>query len=164
MNIENSSPDPLPEDDERLALVLATLTDKMHRGEQVDLEAACQEYPDVAGELRELWGAVMLADWAGSSVDARTLDSGPPRSTQTFQLPYSFGEYTLLEELGRGGMGVVYRAHQKELSRDVALKMIRNEALSSDVERQRFLAEARAVAPLAADHRPRRRPTLRASR
>src|SRR5262249_20863145 len=49
--------------------------------------------------------------------------------------------YTLLAELGRGGMGVVYRARQAHLHREVALKVIRDSALTGAEGRLRFLAE-----------------------
>lgn len=61
-----------------------------------------------------------------------------------------FGDYVLLEELARGGMGIVYRAHHKELNRIVAIKMIISGEYSSDLDVQRFQLEAKAAAQL--DH------------
>lgn len=59
-----------------------------------------------------------------------------------------FGHYEIISELGRGGMGVVYKAHEQSLSRYVAIKVL-SEALSSDeVVVERFIREARAVASL----------------
>ncbi len=72
---------------------------------------------------------------------ARKGDPGPT-------LPYDLGDYVLLDVIGRGGMGVVYRAQQKELQRDVAVKMIRSGMLAGEDEVRRFYIEAQAAARL----------------
>jgi eukaryotic-like serine/threonine-protein kinase len=63
-------------------------------------------------------------------------------------LPFDLGDYELIEVIGRGGMGVVYRANQKELQREVAVKMIRSGVLASEAEVKRFYTEAQAAARL----------------
>ena len=77
------------------------------------------------------------------------IEHGSSRALAPFlpRLRY-FGDYELLEEIARGGMGVVYRARQVSLDRVVALKMMRPGLLSTEQEIQRFLTEARTAASL----------------
>src|SRR5262249_49761796 len=64
--------------------------------------------------------------------------------------PAELGRFRIVRELGRGGFGVVYLAHDPQLGRDVALKVPRTNALLDPDARARFLREARAAAAL--DH------------
>ncbi len=74
-------------------------------------------------------------------------DGGPPIAPNA-PSGAPFGEYELLGELGRGGMGVVYKARDKSLNRIVAIKMILPNALPGPSELQRFHTEATAAARL----------------
>ena len=77
-------------------------------------------------------------------------EPGPPSTPPVEALPREFGEYHLVREIARGGMGVVYEARQVRAGRVVALKMISATAVSGLGTRQRFRIEAEAAARL--DH------------
>jgi serine/threonine protein kinase len=78
--------------------------------------------------------------------------SEPPGQTPSGALAERFGPYVIVDELGRGGMGIVYRVRDTRLGRAVALKKIRSGLLASPQEIERFNREARAIAQLKHPH------------
>jgi serine/threonine-protein kinase len=72
--------------------------------------------------------------------------SGEPETETSETLPRVFGPFELLAELGRGGMGVVYRARHLHLGRDVAVKLLTAGSCATGEQRRRFLAESRLAA------------------
>jgi serine/threonine-protein kinase len=150
-----------PSHDERLAELLAGLTEQARDGQQPDIDAVVREHPELAVELRELWAVAALADDFASAngaapgadvVSATQLRATPHESVQVPAALELFGDYRLLDKIGEGGMGVVYRARQISLGRIVAVKMIQRGALASSSDVARFRAEAAAAAHLEHPH------------
>ena len=137
-----------PESEQRLAVVLSDVADAVSRGEIVDVEAVCASHPDLSEEIRRLWGVLLVTDTAGAARDEGLPGERSGTRWRSLTLPTTVGDYELIEELGRGGMGVVFRARQISLGREVAIKMILRGRLASEADLQRFLAEASATAKL----------------
>jgi serine/threonine-protein kinase len=141
--------------DRQLAEVLSTMADDVALGKPVDFEAICETHPELASDLRRLWGAVLVTDVAAVASDqvpAVDQDEAISRRWRRLELPTTIGDYELLEEVGRGGMGVVFRARQVSLGREVAVKMILRGRLASDLDLSRFLSEASSTARLQHPH------------
>jgi WD40 repeat protein len=137
------------ESEESLHRVLADFLDALARDAPVDLPSWQARYPAFAAELADLAAARREV---GAALEARTLLGGgqfsdAPCVTRPSGL---LGDYELLEELGQGGMGRVYKARQRSLGRVVALKVIRAGAPVTEADRLRFRTEAEAAARL--DH------------
>lgn len=115
---------------------------------QAWLEQVCADEPGVRRQVEVLLRALdnagdFLVEPATTAIQrgASRLPEAPPRK---------LGRFEILEELGRGGSGVVFRARDPALNRDVAVKIPRGETLVSQETRERFLREAEAAAGL--DH------------
>ncbi len=169
-------PDTISED-ELLELAVAEFLEADEAGRPIDAAALLARYPQVAGELasfievhqrmakiaQPLRQSVeyLVLRWGDSVVvgpDEPTLDfsvggSPKPRDRGEFlrsQVGGHFGDYELLEELGRGGMGVVFKARHVRLQRIVALKMVLAGRFADAGELDRFRDEALTAAGL--DH------------
>lgn len=134
----------IPETDETLELLDKYLA-QLQAGERPDREAILRRHPELAPTLDCIDTLESIAPPAVPHSAAAM--AGQPESTAAGEeMPRDFGDYELLAEIGRGGMGVVYRARQKDLDRTVAIKMILSSNLASADHVRRFRDEARAAA------------------
>jgi len=139
-------------DDELLAELLEGMLSPPPGQPARSLEDMVAAHPRLERELRELWATVQIAEEFASVESLQNLEvSLDPAVPGDFE-PRDCGDFELLEELGRGGMGIVYRARQKRLDRVVALKMILRGDLASPADLARFRAEAEAAAQLHHPH------------
>jgi tRNA A-37 threonylcarbamoyl transferase component Bud32 len=147
--------DLLPPDDPDFALLQAYV-DELHGGGAPAKDALIARRPDLAGLIECLDGLNRLAapftdDFGTVTIAVRPMTPPRPDPEATVYEPRPhgrFGKYLLEEELGRGGMGVVYKARQTDLGRAVALKMILSNHLAAPDAIGRFQEEARAAAGL----------------
>jgi tetratricopeptide (TPR) repeat protein len=139
---------------------------RLQRGEEPDPRSYCQRFPELADVVDAAFlsrheSAVSTRPGkprdpaGGSTVGSPALVQGTERSQRdnfTLRTPRypDVPGYEILGELGRGGMGVVFKARQIALNRFVALKMIKSGSFASERELLRFQNEAEAVAQL--DH------------
>ncbi|MDZ4783372.1 MAG: protein kinase, partial [Planctomycetia bacterium] len=133
-----------PMRDSDLTAVLDNYLTALRRGEHPSKETLLRDHPHLAAELS---GCLQTLDMlqACANFDVDVSDGDRDSVTQR-----SLGDYHLLREVGRGGMGVVYEAEQISLSRRVALKILPFAAVLDPRHLQRFKNEAMAAAHL--DH------------
>jgi len=122
---------------------------RQQSGDACDLDELRQRFPDTdPAWLREqLGGATVVLD--GSDESAISTEAHPAApSNATSSMPERIGDYDLLDAIGQGGMGAVYRAVHRRMDRTVALKVLRPEISRDPVLKQRFEREVRAAAKL----------------
>jgi len=138
----------------RLAALVQSLLDGLRAGVEPEVERIAAEHPDLAAELRELWAVASMAETFGSASRDEGAESlvGATAADPGARAGDGFGDFELLEELGRGGMGVVYRARQRSLDRVVALKIVLRGSTATHIDLARFRSEAEMAARLSHPH------------
>jgi WD40 repeat protein len=129
--------------------VLAAWYEEVEAGRPVELTVLVARHPDLAEELNSFFEArdSFHRDAGALAAPVGTAVLPPPEPG-----PSQVSDYEVLDELGTGGMGVVYRARHHTLGRVVALKMIRANLPAEENDARRFRAEAAVVAALEHPH------------
>jgi WD40 repeat protein len=119
--------------------------ERYRRGERPSPSEYVERYPDLAGEIRDLFPALVMMERLGGDEPTRVTAAGRPAP---IPVPDRLGDYRILREIGRGGMGIVYEAIQESLGRRVALKVLAPDRFAGGVAMIRFRREARTAALL----------------
>lgn len=135
-----------------LANLITKLADRVNSGDRVELEKTCKEHPTFEQDLRDLWGTIVVTRAAADEMASKSFSGEAVPRIPGLEVPYDLGNYILQEEIGRGGMGIVYRAVRKSDEKILAIKMILKGDFASPAERERFQAEAEAAARLSHRH------------
>ena len=133
MTLPTANSDGFTPDEELLAEVLDRYVSDRRAGKAVSHDEVIERHPSLAMELRECLPSVDFLDSPSSEVNT--------------ELIKSLSEFEIIETIGRGGMGIVYRARQKSLDREVALKVMRV-GMADEEALQRFSREAMTTAAL----------------
>jgi serine/threonine protein kinase len=123
---------------------------KHRRGERPSLKEYVDRHPELADQIREVFPVMAMMEsiaLVDESPGAEHAGAGAPLAEVIPSLG-QVGDFRIIREIGRGGMGVVYEAEQVSLGRHVALKVLPQQALAGSSNLQRFRLEARAAARL----------------
>ncbi|MBI4582935.1 MAG: serine/threonine protein kinase [Planctomycetes bacterium] len=140
--------------DPRLEQVVTSFLERCRRGERPSISEYTAGHPELAEKIREYFPGLLLLEGfqksgASGSETALTPEGEAP---STARPPGRLGEYRLLREIGRRGMGIVYEAEQESLNRRVALKVLPFHSFLDSKRLERFRREAKAAARLKHPH------------
>lgn len=135
---------------ERLEAAMEEVAEAIAKGQTYDRQSLLEKYADVAVELDECLVSFEFVQTVAPQLATSDGDNSSAGSTPMSSLPHrlDLGDFRIVRELGRGGMGVVYEAEQTSLGRRVALKVLPYAAFLDPVRLQRFKQEAQAAAAL----------------
>ena len=131
-----------PTDDrDPVDLLAEDFADRLRRGEHPSIGDYAAAHPAHADQLRDVLPAVAQMEFLKRFRKAATV-------ADSATMPDQFGDFRIVRELGRGGMGVVFEAVQESLNRSVALKVLAARGQLDGTRRERFVREAHAAAKL----------------
>ncbi len=125
----------------------------LEQGDAPTPDHYCLDFPEIAEDLRPcLAGLVLVEQGFGRGLRQDIGTPNPIESSVGSDMPTALGDFKILSELGRGGMGIVYEAQQLSLGRRVALKVLSFASGLDPIRLQRFRNEAQAAAQLHHTH------------
>src|SRR5438477_698296 len=136
-----------PSSADPLGQIADEFVEAFRQGKRPSVEAFARRYPAHANEIRDMLPALVLMEKAKSADDAPG-QRRPAKASAAAAPLQQLGDYQILREVGRGGMGVVYEAQQLSLGRHVAIKVLPSHALLDGRQLGRFQREARSAAKL----------------
>ncbi|WP_165233301.1 WD40 repeat domain-containing serine/threonine protein kinase [Aquisphaera insulae] len=137
-----------PDGRDPIEVLVESILERLRAGERPSVEDYAALHPELLGELRELMSAVMRLELdLSSGLDSGAEGDGPAPVAPAWA-GRRLGDYRIVREIGRGGMGLVYEAEQISLGRLVALKVLPDRVAGDRLARERFRREAMAAARL----------------
>jgi len=101
-------------------VLAAEFAERMRLGEHPSIEDYADKHPELADDIRELFPAIALMERAKVHSEEAT----PAQATLGSTPPDRLGDFRIIQEIGRGGMGIVFEAEQESLKRPVAVKLL----------------------------------------
>jgi serine/threonine protein kinase/WD40 repeat protein/tetratricopeptide (TPR) repeat protein len=138
-------------DRDPVELLAEEFVERQRRGERPSLTEYLNKYPELAESIRDLFPALAMIELlksGGDDVFGDIKNQSARRMARFGEIIGQLGDYRLLREVGRGGMGLVYEAVQESLGRHVALKILPQSGRLGPTEIERFQLEARSAARL----------------
>lgn len=118
--------------------------DRIRRGERPTVAEYVTQYPQLAAQIREVFPALAMVEKVAIDDESLEQQSTPSPAPAVQQI----GDYRIIREVGRGGMGIVYEAEQVSLGRRVAVKVLPTTVFGNERVRRRFARESKAAARL----------------
>src|SRR5262249_47331450 len=117
--------------------------DRYRRGERPALKEYLDRHPDLAAEIREVFPAMAMMENIALADESLEGEAHEPQSVGLAAPLEQLGDYRIIREVGKGGMGIVYEAEQVSLGRHVALKVLPRKMLLDAKQKRRFEREAK---------------------